>query len=83
MLTKEGGLLCFISGGLPESIRQSLVRNLELSLGGSSENPILKDNQSQGLSSHDFSAIHFSYYARSATNVSIWFVYYVHAANLI
>ena len=65
---QDGSLLAMVFGDLPEQLRSSLVEKLELVLGPAAEYNILRDvdtSETRG----EFTAFHFSVYARMGTQV--------------
>ena len=70
MNSADGSLLNLIATDMPSRIRDDLERNLIIAMGATSDADSFALRESD--SSQDpqpFSAIHFSYYARSATKV--------------
>ena len=55
---------------MPQQLRESLLRNLEMALGATAERELLEDIKENGAPPQ-FAGLHFSYYSRYSTKVRI------------
>ncbi|KAJ3015543.1 hypothetical protein NUW54_g1012 [Trametes sanguinea] len=67
LTASDGSLLLFVTGDLPDYIREALELQLETALGGDDSNRFLCDIQDWKESGQEFSCLHFAFWSRNAT----------------
>jgi hypothetical protein len=68
----DGSLELLVWGDLPHNIRTSLARNIRTALAVEGRHPLEAMDSSKTPGVHCFETIHFDYYVRNATQVSVF-----------
>jgi hypothetical protein len=79
----DGSLGVFIWGDLPTEMCSSLERNIRTALIVEGTSPIVKADSAISPDGHTFPAIHFDYYARNGTLVSLFLIYIQHLLDIL
>jgi hypothetical protein len=79
--SSDGSAYTFVWGNLPVDMRSSLEHNIRSALIVEGGNPLVETDSAAAPDGHTFPAIHFDYYARNGTLVSLFNMHFCCSLN--